>query len=384
MTGKTFMTFFMLMSFSANGKAQDFDISGYVENCTMTADTDPEIEDDPLWQNITYNRMDVTWRHNGHWQAEVGMRNLIMFGNNDITKELKDILEKDNNMFDLNRKVIDKKGLLVNLALDRCVVQWYAGRWEIRVGRQQINWGHTIVWNPANIFNTSPFVTLYYAEQSGCDALRATFYHNETARSELAASADREGKPTIALLHANHCGETDFQFVGGVYKGSNMVVGGGATTTVNDVSIRMEGAFFHDFRYAAGKNNVCEISIGADKIFTNGLTMQGEALYTNSPAEITVDDIWERSLLKKNAKTQTISHWSLAGSIYYPFTSRCSVKAISGYWFDHRMLYTDIEFKYQIMQDFQIAATLHAAEYNDDSPIRANARIGTVRLKWNF
>jgi len=79
----------------------------------------------------------------------------------------------------------------------------------------------------------------------------------------------------------------------------------------------------------------------------------------------------------------TISHWSFACGLHYPFTARCSIKAVGGYWYDHRAIYADVELKYQIAQDLQISAIAHAADHNDD-PIRIDARMGTLRLKWNF
>ncbi|MCI6160193.1 MAG: hypothetical protein SPI18_10285 [Prevotella sp.] len=373
-----------LLAYCLKGKAQNLSVSGYVENCTMVAETDPKMTEETLWQNITCLRTDVEWRMNGHWQMEVGIKNHLTWGNDNVTKELEGALNRRTNRLNLNWKILDTKGRMMSLAPDRCMVQWSANRWEVKAGRQRINWGQTVIWNPNDIFNPSPFVTLYYPEHSGCDAIRTTFYHNETARSELAASVDWAGKPTIAFLHANHSGETDFQLMGGVYKGSDMVIGGGMTTALNNVNIRMEGSYFHDFKTTEGETDLMEISLGADKIFPNNLTLQGEVLYTNRPLKVTADGIWERSFLQTSAKRLTISHWSLAGSVYYPFTPRCSIKAIGGYWHDHRSMYADMELKYQITQDLQVAATVHAADYNDDTLLRADAHMGTLRLKWNF
>ncbi|RRD02716.1 hypothetical protein [Prevotella sp. OH937_COT-195] len=365
------------------GKTQGFNISGYVDNYTMIVETDPKITDRTLWQNITRNKLNAEWRFNEHLQIEVGMRNHLICGNDDVTKVFKQVLRKNENLLNLSWQAIDKKGVMANLALERCVLQWSANQWEVKVGRQRINWGQTFVWNPNDVFRTSPFVTLYYPEYSGCDAIRTTYYHNETARSELAASVDCKGKPTVAFLHNNHLGETDFQVMGGVYKGNSMVLGGGLSTSLKNSNIRMESSYFHNFKAKGRKTDIVQIVLGADRIFPNSLTLQGEVLYTNNVVKINTEDIWERSFLKYSARQLTISHWSFAGSIYYPFTAQCSIKAITGYWLDHRAIYADLELKYQITQNLQVSAIAHTADYNDD-PLRVDARMGTLRLKWNF
>lgn len=383
MTGKVIMACMFLAGCCIKGNAQGFNISGYVDNYTMIVETDPKITDETLWQNVTCQRLNAEWMPNEHLQIGIGMRNHLIWGNDKVTEELGEWVRKNDNLLDLSWQAISKKGLMMNLALDRCMVQWSAEQWEVKVGRQQINWGQTIVWNPNNIFGTSPFITSYYSEYSVCDAVRTTYYHNETSRSELAASADRAGKPTIALLHTNHIGNTDLQVLGGVYKGNNMVVGGGFSTSVNDVNIRMEGSYFHNFKATKEKADIVEIALGADRIFPNNLTLQGEVLYTNNPIKVSVEDFWERSFLQPYAGLLTISHWSFACGLHYPFTARCSIKAVGGYWYDHRAIYADVELKYQIAQDLQISAIAHAADHNDD-PIRIDARMGTLRLKWNF
>ena len=159
MTRKVIMACMFLAGCCIKGNAQGFNISGYVDNYTMIVETDPKITDETLWQNVTCQRLNAEWMPNEHLQIGIGMRNHLIWGNDKVTEELGEWVRKNDNLLDLSWQAISKKGLMMNLALDRCMVQWSAEQWEVKVGRQQINWGQTIVWNPINIFGTSPFIT---------------------------------------------------------------------------------------------------------------------------------------------------------------------------------------------------------------------------------
>ncbi|MCF2709206.1 hypothetical protein [Bacteroides pyogenes] len=52
-------------------------ISGYLNNSTLFASTHPDLLEETLWQNITYQRMNVDWRPHSSIRIEVGIRNLL-------------------------------------------------------------------------------------------------------------------------------------------------------------------------------------------------------------------------------------------------------------------------------------------------------------------
>lgn len=70
-------------------------ISGYLNNSTLFASTHPDLLEETLWQNITYQRMNVDWRPHSSIRIEVGIRNLLYTGNATILSYVKDNVDRD-------------------------------------------------------------------------------------------------------------------------------------------------------------------------------------------------------------------------------------------------------------------------------------------------
>ena len=46
----------------------------------------------------------------------------------------------------------------------------------LRIGRQRINWGVNLAWNPNDLFNAYSLIDFDYQERPGSDAIRFQYY----------------------------------------------------------------------------------------------------------------------------------------------------------------------------------------------------------------
>ena len=71
---------------------------------------------------------------------------------------------------------LNEQSFFLNTTVDRLWVDFNYGKFQARVGRQRINWGQTLVWNPNDIFNAYSFFDFDYVERPGSDAVRLQYY----------------------------------------------------------------------------------------------------------------------------------------------------------------------------------------------------------------
>ena len=83
--------------------------------------------------------------------------------------------------------------------LDRAYLDVEAGRWDLRIGRQAINFGQALIWNPVDLVDSNSPLDFDIVKE-GIDAFRASYAVSPTA-SVLALVAFPDGG-TLSLLRA--------------------------------------------------------------------------------------------------------------------------------------------------------------------------------------
>ena len=92
----------------------------------------------------------------------------------------------DQGYYPLSRLLFNEKSLVLHTMVDRVWINWGYKKWEVRLGRQRINWGKTLVWNPNDLFNTFNYANFDYEEQPGSDALKLSYYPSGMSALEFA------------------------------------------------------------------------------------------------------------------------------------------------------------------------------------------------------
>ncbi len=138
-----------------------------------------------LTDNLIHNRLNYTWYLGKHFEFNTSMRNRIFWGEVvKLSSELSNSLEQDLGTMDLSFVWMEGTGYIGHTIFDRLNMTARYGRSEIILGRQRINWGTCLVWNPNDIFNAFSFFDFDYEERPGTDALLYRYYINPVSSVE--------------------------------------------------------------------------------------------------------------------------------------------------------------------------------------------------------
>ena len=224
---------------------------GYLKNMS-TFSWSPYLGDTLWYDNLTHNRLNLAWYPTENISFYVEMRNQLFTGasvknvpgygelvnNNDSFFNLK------GDVFAFSWNAIDNENAVLNLMIDRFFLQWAKNNWEVKLGRQRINWGVNVAWNPNDWFNAYSFFDFDYEERPGSDALRVTYYTGAASSVEVAAKiADSHDDFVAAGMYRMNKFNYDIQLLGGLAQG-DVSIGTGWAGNLGLASLKGELTYF--------------------------------------------------------------------------------------------------------------------------------------------
>ena len=177
--------------------------------------------------------------------------------------------------------VIDDGNLLFNTTIDRALVNYTKGNWEVTLGRQRVNWGMNLAWNPNDIFNTYNFLDFDYEERPGSDAIRVQYYLGDFNKIEIAAKKGKsEDDHIVAAMYKFNIWSYDIQLITGVYQ-KDWVIGTGWAGNLKNAGFKGEVSYFVPYKRYINSENVLSASFSVDYGFKKGLYINGSVLYNS-------------------------------------------------------------------------------------------------------
>lgn len=346
-----------------------------------------------LWiEDLTHNRLNLAWYPNKNFSAFVEFRNRLLIG--DFVSDIPNynqIIDSNNDFFDLSANLIDSKSALLNVMADRAYIQWNKNDWEIKIGRQRINWGVNLAWNPNDWFNAYSFFDFDYEERPGSDAIRISKYTGVASSIEVAAKIadDIDHFVGAAMWRTNKWGY-DMQFLAGMAQG-DLALGTGWAGNLGQAGFKGELSYFIPVANTLVNQSYDYLFMGAfsvDYSFPNSLYLNGSLMY-NSWAE--VDPVFGfvfAGARPGNFTVRNISNyrWSSFIQSSYQFTplfyGGLSLIAYPG----TNAFFINPSIAYSLRQNLDL--NLVGQLFFDESPITGDygsvLRSGFVRLKWSF
>ncbi|MCW5908009.1 MAG: hypothetical protein KIS94_09135 [Chitinophagales bacterium] len=195
------------------------------------------------------------------------------------------LLGTDAGIVDLSFTLVDKYPVILHTMLDRLYLDWQNEKWQIRLGRQRLNWGINLAWNPNDIFNTYNFLDFDYEERPGADALKVLYNISSFSNIELAYSPSRDKEKMVgAIKYAFNKRNYDFQVMAGNYQ-RDVFVGFGWAGNIKDAGFKGEVSYFQDWQDKKFANVAVSGSITVDYAFKKGWYMAGAFLYNNKASD---------------------------------------------------------------------------------------------------
>lgn len=288
-----------IYSFSQDQKERNWTLNGYVKNLQSVYKIDGF--DSYLIDNLVHNRLNFKWYTNDHLTVRVEMRNRLFYG--DLVKLSPgfgdQIEEANNDVLDLSFHWQESEGSVINSTLDRVYLEYVKNNWEIRLGRQRINWGISTVWNPNDVFNAFSFTDFDYEERPGSDALRVKHYTGVASSIEVAVNAAETWDERVAaMLFKWNAFQYDFQLLSGVAN-NEFVLGAGWAGNVGNAGLKGEMSYFTPLE--GNDPSSFAFTIGADYSFSNSLyTGIGYLYNSNGVTRGSLADLFSFQLSAKN------------------------------------------------------------------------------------
>jgi hypothetical protein len=181
---------------------------------------------------------------------------------------------------------INEKSFVAHSVIDRLLLQYADQKWDIKIGRQRINWGINNIWNPNDIFNAYNFLDFDYEERSGNDAIRIQHNIKNNSVLELAYKPGKnKDEHTAAFLYKINKWKYDFQLLGGMYQ-TDYVFGGGWAGNIKEAGFKGELSYFFPKKNALDASKTFSFSIMADQTFKNDWYVSLASLYNSNPSNI--------------------------------------------------------------------------------------------------
>lgn len=388
MSKPKYITLLVLMFLPFLGFAQDSNLSfdGYVKDLYMFYSPSvpfPGTDMTYLSTDIIHNRLNFKWYTSKKITTVVEMRNRIFFGN--LIKnfpEYQSSINVDNGLVNMSWITAQGSGWFMHSIFDRAYVDYTSGKWEVRAGRQRVNWGVNLVWNPNDIFNTFSYFDFDYEERPGTDAVRVMYYPGTTSSAELVykPAHDSIAQSLAGLYHFSKW-NYDFQFLTG-QAGDDWVFGGGWSGDIYGAGFRGEISHFEPLKSTSKRVTVASVS--ADYTFKNSLYLHGSVLYTSNG---TTGKAGGMDLLlnpQLSAKQLSLARYSLFGQVSMPITPLFtgSVSGIlnpsDGSWYFGPVLTYSLSNNLELMLTGQLFFGAPGTEFGDIG------QLAFGRLKWSF
>ncbi len=332
--------------------------------------------------NLLHNRLQLKWYAGDHLTTNVEVRNRFFFGNSLDIPGYKEYFSFDRGWTDLSFTLASGESYILETTVDRAWLDLQFGNLEIRAGRQRINWGKTLVWNPNDIFNAYSFFDFDYVEKPGCDALRVRYATGASTDVEASIKVDRDDQVTAAAILRLNPGMYDLQFFGGILNGKDYVAGTGWSGNLKGAGFNGELTFFQPTDSSFGKGDLM-LSVGGEYTFRNSLSLQAEYLY--SSVDYQYHSFAEFYYLPLTVKQITFTDHNLFVQASYPFTPLFTgtmaviwYPSIHGYFLGPSL-------NLSLQEDLDLSFYLQhfCGEFNKAFG-RQKLTLAFLRLKWSF
>jgi len=240
-------TIVVILLIGSNGFAQRaWSLTGYVKYMQTDFVGKDSAGLTLLTDNLIHNRLNFSWYLNDRIEARIEMRNRAFYG--EYTKLIPgygDALEVDGGYVDLTWTLIDEQDFILHSTIDRAFVAYQTDKYNLRLGRQRINWGLNTVYTPNDVFNAFNYFDFDYEERPGVDAARFEYYTSALSSIDVAVAPGKDENGWVAATkYGFNWQNYDFQVIGSWYK-TDLMAGLGWAGNLGNAGFKGEASYFH-------------------------------------------------------------------------------------------------------------------------------------------
>lgn len=383
--GIIILLYFYILAFPALGQDENkkAELNGYVSS--LTSSMFRELSNPMLIDNIIHNRLNFKAWLSPKLTFAAEARNRLFMGDMVVNSgsTYSNLVAADRGFMDLSWNLANETSFFINTTIDRLWLDYSTGKFQATIGRQRINWGQSLIWNPNDIFNAYSYFDFDYTERPGSDAVRLQYYTGSSSAIELAVKANNDNEITAAALYRYNIWSYDFQFLSGLLENDEFVAGFGWSGALGSVSFRGEGTWFKPFENVSVKRSTTLFTFGFDKIFGNNSIAQAQVLLSDNTSYF--DDA--RALFSigdMSVKDLAFSRFTAFGSYSYPVTPLLTA-GLSAMWFpDRKGYFTGLSADYSVAENVDVTLLWQHFKGDFGSEIGYRVNLGFLRIKFSF
>ncbi len=355
-------------------------LRGYVKNMQTTTIGLNTLYSD----NLVHNRLNFRIYASDKITIGIENRNRIFWGETmRLNPDFGDGFNSDPGLIDLAFNIYNDSNIVMNSTFDRAWINYQTDKWELRAGRQRINWGINNFWNSNDIFNAYNFTDFDYEERPGSDAIKYQRYFKGGMSSlEIAVSPSRNNNNWTggALYKFNKKGY-DYQILTGWSK-TDYVLGGGWAGSIKNAGFKGEFTYFHPSEkvdsFGTFSGSVSTEFMLKGKYFTTlGVLYNSSGFYNGNSIN---GNVFGSGLSAKNLMP---TRYSFLASQAYPLSPLLNINAIVMYAPGVHLVLFMPSLSYSISQSWDVS--LFAQSYFlDVGQFRNVGSSVFIRLKWSF
>jgi len=382
---------FLFFSLTANAQLKKISFSGYVKDLYMFYKPEnpiPGIDTDHLSSNLIHNRLNFRWYATNELTFAAEARNRFFSGQ--LVREFplyKKFVDTDPGYFDLSHTMASGNSWFLHSMIDRAWVDFTKGKWQITAGRQRVNWGINLVWNPNDIFNTFDYFDFDYEERPGSDALKIQYYTGVTSSAELVYKIERNDledktESTVAGRYRFSKYRYDFQFIGGRMP-KDYVLGGGWMGDIKGGGFRGEISWFIPHEENNDNEEALVATVSGDYTFKNSLYVHAAVLYNSLgvTGKAGAREFFDQNI---SAKRLSPARCNLFGQLSYPFTPLFSGSFSGMLNPSDGSAYLGPSFTYSLGNNLELMATGQLFFGDEGTEYGELGKALYGRLKWSF
>ena len=282
-------------------------------NTTSVVDLDSLITD-----NLIHNRIRFKAYLSEKITTVIEMRNRIFYGEGTrLNPYLGKQLEKDYGQVDLSFVPLERKSVVIHSILDRAYMRCSEDNWELTVGRQRINWGVNLAFNPNDLFNAYSLVDFDYQERPGVDAVRFQYYGDDMSSFEGAIQVGNSlDSSVVAGLWKFNKWKYDFQFLAANYF-KDIAIGIAWAGNIKNAGFKTEASYFQPKTKFFESNGALSLSTTLDYSFKKGTYINASILYNSSGKNkpINSSNLFQTFIGDVSAKSLMPSKWTYFGQV---------------------------------------------------------------------
>ncbi len=358
-----------------------FTLNGYMKQLTSLISFD--LADDYSLDILLHNRLNSKWYMSKKWTLTAELRTRMFLGDQvKLTPEYGELIDQaSSGWLDLGALIVNDRQTVLHSYFDRLYMEYSSGTWEVRLGRQRINWGQTTNWNPNDIFNAFQFTDFDYEERPGADALRIKKYYGYSSSVEVAFSpADSFAYSTAAMMWRFNKGTYDIQLLGGIVA-RDIVIGTGWAGNIKNAGFKGEMSYFIPLEEERG--NAFSMALNFDYVFNWGLYWNVGVLYNSEGSgSAGFQDLFNATISARNLYPYRWSIMSLQSGQVSPLVNIALVLVYSPV--KAHALFAGPTITFSIASNWDLDIVSQVLFENDQGKYRSPLQAYFVRIKHSF